>query len=54
MGMRGLGDTASPTLNASQLEQIIQVQQGLLKEAFNTTNTSSISQMWCLYKVGEP
>ena len=53
MGMRGLGDTASPTLNASQLEQIIQVQQGLLKDAFNTTNISNISQMWCLYKVGK-
>ena len=53
MGMRGLGDTSSPTLNSAQLEQIIQVQQGLLKDAFNTTDLTGISQMWCLYKVSD-
>ena len=51
MGMRGLGDTASPTLNADQLAQIIQVQQGLLQDAYNTTNITNLPQMWCLYKV---
>lgn len=51
MGMRGLGDTASPTLNASQLQDIIQVEQTLLKGAFNETDVSDIPQMWCLYKV---
>ena len=51
MGMRGLGDTASPTLNASQLQDIIKVQQGLLKDAFSQSDVSDIPQMWCLYKV---
>ncbi|KAI9708605.1 MAG: hypothetical protein M1820_003823 [Bogoriella megaspora] len=50
MGMRGLGDTASPTLNAAQLAEIIKVEQGLLQDAFNTTDISDIPQMWCLYK----
>ena len=50
MGMRGLGDTASPTLNASSLQQIIQVEQSILKEVLNTTDLSDIPQMWCLYK----
>ncbi len=50
MGMRGLGDVESPTLNSSSLEQIVNVQQGLLREVYNTTNLSSIPQMWCLYK----
>ncbi|KAJ9610781.1 hypothetical protein H2200_005558 [Cladophialophora chaetospira] len=50
MGMRGLGDTASPTLNASTLEQIVSVQQSLLREVYNTTNSSIVPQMWCLYK----
>ncbi|KIW24133.1 uncharacterized protein PV07_09865 [Cladophialophora immunda] len=50
MGMRGLGDTASPTLNASSLEQIVNVQQGLLRQVYNVSNVSAIPQMWCLYK----
>lgn len=50
LGMRGLGDVASPTLNASQLEEIVQTQQQILAEVYNTTNVSSIPQMWCLYK----
>ncbi|MCJ1309382.1 hypothetical protein MMC25_003041 [Agyrium rufum] len=50
MGMRGLGDTASPTLNASSLQQIIQVEQQILRDTFNTTDLSNIPQMWCLYK----
>lgn len=48
MGMRGLGDTASPTLNATSLGQIVDVQQGILSEYFD--NTTSVPQMWCLYK----
>ena len=50
MGMRGLGDTASPTLNASTLGQIVERQQQILSEVFHTSNVSSIPQMWCLYK----
>ncbi|KAI9739214.1 MAG: hypothetical protein M1834_007427 [Cirrosporium novae-zelandiae] len=50
MGMRGSGDTASPTLNASSLEDIITVQQEILADVYNTTNISAIPQMWCLYK----
>ncbi|KAL6245010.1 hypothetical protein RBB50_007785 [Rhinocladiella similis] len=50
MGMRGLGDVASPTLNASSLQTIVNVQQGLLRQVYNISNISSIPQMWCLYK----
>ena len=50
LGMRGLGDAESPTLNSSQLEDIVRVQQRLLAETHNTTNVSSIPMMWCLYK----
>ena len=51
MGMRGLGDTASPTLNASELEQIITVEQQILRRTFNISDITDIPQMWCLYKV---
>lgn len=50
MGMRGLGDTSSPTINASVLGEIVAAEQQILGNVFNTTNVSSISQMWCLYK----
>ncbi|KAK7892333.1 hypothetical protein LTR67_007429 [Exophiala xenobiotica] len=50
MGMRGLGDVASPTLNSSSLETIVNVQQGLLRQVYNISNVSVIPQMWCLYK----
>lgn len=50
MGMRGLGDVASPTLNASSLNQIVSVQQGLIRDVYNISNVSTIPQMWCLYK----
>ena len=51
MGMRGLGDAASPTLNASSLGDIVKVQQGILTDVFSGSNISSdIYQMWCLYK----
>lgn len=51
MGMRGKGDAASPTLTAPDLEDLIQVQQSLLSEAFNTSDVSDIPQTWVLYKV---
>lgn len=50
LGMRGLGDAESPTLNASQLEDIVRVQQEILAETHNTDNVSTIPMMWCLYK----
>ena len=50
LGMRGLGDAESPTLNSSQLEDIIRVQQRVLSETHNLTNVSSLPMMWALYK----
>ena len=50
MGMRGLGDVASPTLNASDLQSIVQHQQKILSSVYGISNVSSIPQMWCLYK----
>jgi hypothetical protein len=53
MGMRGLGDTASPTLTPAQLQEIIAVEQQLLEQGLNTTNLNNVPQMWCLYKVSQ-
>lgn len=54
LGMRGLGDVASPTLNGSSLENIVQTQQDILREVYDVTDLSGVPQMWCLYKeVGE-
>ncbi|KAK5947409.1 hypothetical protein PMZ80_001559 [Knufia obscura] len=50
LGMRGLGDVASPTLNASSLEDIVQTQQDILRDVYNTTDLTGVPQMWCLYK----
>ncbi|KAE8336140.1 hypothetical protein BDV24DRAFT_168590 [Aspergillus arachidicola] len=53
MGMRGSGDTASPTLSAPLLEQVIQVQQGLLRDDLSKS-LGDVPQLWALYKeVGE-
>jgi hypothetical protein len=49
MGMRGSGDTASPSLTAASLADVIQSQQSILSSTIST-NLSSIPQMWCLYK----
>lgn len=51
MGMRGKGDAASPTLTASNLEDLIQVQRSLLSDAYNSTEIDDIPQTWVLYKV---
>jgi hypothetical protein len=53
MGMRGLGDTASPTLTPAQLQEIIAVEQQLLEQGLNKTNLDNVPQMWCLYKVSQ-
>jgi hypothetical protein len=50
LGMRGVGDNASPTMTAPLLENLVVAQQQILSEVFNTTDVSSIPQMWCLYK----
>jgi hypothetical protein len=49
MGMRGNADTASPTLTAASLADVIQSQQSILSTAINS-NLSQVPQMWCLYK----
>jgi hypothetical protein len=50
MGMRGLGDTASPTLDAPTLQRIIHAQQNILRNVLGEQNISDVPQMWCLYK----
>lgn len=48
--MRGLGDVASPTITAPLLGNIIQSEQQILSNVYNTTNLSSVPQSWVLYK----
>ncbi|KAF2727520.1 hypothetical protein EJ04DRAFT_594735 [Polyplosphaeria fusca] len=50
MGMRGDGDTASPTLDAKSIVDVINYQQGILKSTLGVTNLSTVPQMWCVYK----
>lgn len=50
MGMRGLGDTASPTITAELLKEIIAGQQDILSNVFETDDLSTIPQVWCVYK----
>ncbi|KAF2010364.1 glycoside hydrolase family 115 protein [Aaosphaeria arxii CBS 175.79] len=50
MGMRGDGDTASPTLDAKQLVDVIAFQQGALKSALGVQDLRGVPQMWCVYK----
>ncbi|KAH8587447.1 hypothetical protein B0O99DRAFT_526729 [Bisporella sp. PMI_857] len=50
MGMRGAGDTASPTLDAPTLETIINYQKTLLQQTLSVTDVSKVPKMWCLYK----
>jgi hypothetical protein len=49
LGMRGDGDTASPTLDASTLTSVIQYQQSIMKTTLGSDLTL-VPQMWCLYK----
>lgn len=51
LGMRGSGDAQNPDLNADTLEEIIKVQQSLLKEGLNVSDVASVPQTWVLYKV---
>jgi hypothetical protein len=50
MGMRGLGDTASPTITADSLGIRVKAEQEILSEVFDTNDISHIPQMWCLHK----
>ncbi|KAF1949707.1 hypothetical protein CC80DRAFT_529292 [Byssothecium circinans] len=50
MGMRGDGDTASPTLDTKTLVDVITFQQGALKTALGVSNLATVPQMWCVYK----
>ncbi|KAJ0420520.1 hypothetical protein BJY00DRAFT_323774 [Aspergillus carlsbadensis] len=49
MGMRGEGDAESPTLTADALEEIIEVQQGLLQDVLGDSDLA-FPQIWVLYK----
>jgi len=50
--MRGDGDTASPTLDAKSLVDVINYQQSILKTTLGTSDLSKVPQMWCVYKAG--
>ncbi|KAM5532519.1 hypothetical protein V8D89_013806 [Ganoderma adspersum] len=52
IGMRGNGDLplAGGTQNIQLLEQIVSDQRGLLMQVFNTTDVTTIPQVWTLYK----
>lgn len=50
VGMRGLGDTASPTLGPASLDEIIAYEQSIIANTFGNSS-AEIPQMWCLYKV---
>ncbi|KAF1832991.1 hypothetical protein BDW02DRAFT_553559 [Decorospora gaudefroyi] len=49
LGMRGDGDTASPTLDARSLVDVINYQQSIMKDTL-TQNLAKVPQMWCVYK----
>ena len=51
LGMRGDGDTSSPTLDAPTLVSVINYQQSILKSGLGVNDLSSVPQMWCVYKV---
>lgn len=51
LGMRGDGDTASPTLDATSLVDVINYQQSIMKTTLGTSDLRGVPQMWCVYKV---
>jgi hypothetical protein len=51
LGMRGDGDTASPTLDSKSLVDVINYQQSIMKTTLGTQDLSKVPQMWCVYKV---
>jgi len=51
VGMRGSGDLPlEPGTNIELLEDIIKTQRQILSNVFNTSDASTIPQVWCLYK----
>ncbi|EJD45481.1 hypothetical protein AURDEDRAFT_87784 [Auricularia subglabra TFB-10046 SS5] len=51
VGMRGSGDLPlGPTTNIDLLERVIKKQREILSDVFNTTDLSTVPQVWCLYK----
>ncbi|KAL4880194.1 hypothetical protein BJY04DRAFT_228699 [Aspergillus karnatakaensis] len=49
MGMRGEGDRESPTLDSAQLEEIIELQQGMIDDIVPRP-LEQVGQTWSLYK----
>ncbi|KAL4909800.1 hypothetical protein BDW74DRAFT_165177 [Aspergillus multicolor] len=45
-GMRGDGDRESPTLNSTQLEEIIQVQQAIIEDTVSTPPGGEVGKYW--------
>jgi hypothetical protein len=54
IGMRGLGDASSPTLNASVEEDIIAWQRDTLSDVLEQKNVSTVSQQIVLFDVRQP
>ncbi|KAH8667818.1 hypothetical protein BGZ61DRAFT_364987 [Ilyonectria robusta] len=50
MGMRGAGDVESPTLTSDSLEEILKVQQSILKDVLDVKDLGQVPQTWVLYK----
>lgn len=50
LGMRGDGDTASPTLDAKSLVDVFTAQQKILQDTLTNTSLDAVPQMWCVYK----
>lgn len=50
MGMRGDGDTGSPTLDAKTLVDVFTAQQSILKSTLGQSSLNAVPQMWCVYK----
>ncbi|KAF2472868.1 uncharacterized protein BDR25DRAFT_341669 [Lindgomyces ingoldianus] len=50
MGMRGDGDTSSPTLDSKNLVSVIEYQQSILKSGLGVSDLAGVPQMWCVYK----
>lgn len=53
VGMRGEGDRESPTLDSTQLEEIVEIQQGMIKDHISKP-LEEVGQAWSLYKVCLP
>ncbi|KAF8751462.1 hypothetical protein RHS01_08171 [Rhizoctonia solani] len=51
LGMRGEGDLPlEESTNIKNLETVVDAQRKILSQVYNTSDASTIPQMWCLYK----